>query len=214
MGKIATQNKGMNMIKILKNDLKGIWKIVLFSALSFMIIIAIMNILSHTEFHAGIILFWLPFSALMILYQTESNTGFNKMLLSFPVSRTDFIASRYVLNLVLLLAGLVGMYLLIFILKYLVALPELIPFSFRETVLSSLIIILFSAVFLPFYFRTGNFLLSFLMGFAIPLILIRILARIEVLKKEYYPISLILLMVGCYFISFFISLRIYRKKDF
>ena len=207
---------------VLKNQMKT-----LLLVLAFFIIFSIINE------DATFILFLVPFYMIMILITTFNYDEFNKWdsyCNSLPLSRKEIVKSKYILfnatSLIALILGILASFII----------PSFIENTTFESLFASIIGVAFGiclviSLLIPFYYKFGSskgrimlFLCIVLLALLIGAItsldifnnkeLMNIINSLNNLSLGMFTLLLIILTVIIMSISYYISVRIYKNKEF
>ena len=207
---------------VLKNQMKT-----LLLVLAFFIIFSIINE------DATFILFLVPFYMIMILITTFNYDEFNKWdsyCNSLPLSRKEIVKSKYILfnatSLIVLILGILASFII----------PSLIENTTFESLFASIIGVAFGiclviSLLIPFYYKFGSskgrimlFLCIVILALLIGAItsldifnnkeLMNIINSLNNLSLGMFTLLLIILTVIIMSISYYISVRIYKNKEF
>ena len=207
---------------VLKNQMKT-----LLLVLAFFIIFSIINE------DATFILFLVPFYMIMILITTFNYDEFNKLdsyCNSLPLSRKEIVKSKYILfnatSLIALILGILASFII----------PSFIENTTFESLFASIIGVAFGiclviSLLIPFYYKFGSskgrimlFLCIVLLALLIGAItsldifnnkeLMNIINSLNNLSLGMFTLLLIILTVIIMSISYYISVRIYKNKEF
>ena len=207
---------------VLKNQMKT-----LLLVLAFFIIFSIINE------DATFILFLVPFYMIMILITTFNYDEFNKWdsyCNSLPLSRKEIVKSKYILfnatSLIALILGILASFII----------PSFIENTTFESLFASIIGVAFGiclviSLLIPFYYKFGSskgrimlFLCIVILALLIGAItsldifnnkeLMNIINSLNNLNLGMFTLLLIILTVIIMFISYYISVRIYKNKEF
>lgn len=175
--------------------------------------------MEDASFVSGIIIFMCAmFSVSSFAY--DDMAKWDKYALSMPLSRKDIVMSKYILIFILALAGA----LLSFVMNITVSIVSKMPFNPMEKLLETLAIVgislIFTSVLTPLIYKFGTekARILIILVFVIPAILFSVLANLgfqlpsEGTLKVIATISPIII-IAIIFISYLISLSIYRKKE-
>ena len=207
---------------VLKNQMKT-----LLLVLAFFIIFSIINE------DATFILFLVPFYMIMILITTFNYDEFNKWdsyCNSLPLSRKEIVKSKYILfnatSLIVLILGILASFII----------PSLIENTTFESLFASIIGVAFGiclviSLLIPFYYKFGSskgrimlFLCIVILALLIGAItsldifnnkeLMNIINSLNNFSLGMFTLLLIILTVIIMSISYYISVRIYKNKEF
>ena len=207
---------------VLKNQMKT-----LLLVLAFFIIFSIINE------DATFILFLVPFYMIMILITTFNYDEFNKWdsyCNSLPLSRKEIVKSKYILfnatSLIVLILGILASFII----------PNFIENTTFESLFASIIGVAFGiclviSLLIPFYYKFGSskgrimlFLCIVILALLIGAItsldifnnkeLMNIINSLNNLSLGMFTLLLIILTVIIMSISYYISVRIYKNKEF
>ena len=207
---------------VLKNQMKT-----LLLVLAFFIIFSIINE------DATFILFLVPFYMIMILITTFNYDEFNKWdsyCNSLPLSRKEIVKSKYILfnatSLIVLILGILASFII----------PSFIENTTFESLFASIIGVAFGiclviSLLIPFYYKFGSskgrimlFLCIVILALLIGAItsldifnnkeLMNIINSLNNLNLGMFTLLLIILTVIIMSISYYISVRIYKNKEF
>ena len=207
---------------VLKNQMKT-----LLLVLAFFIIFSIINE------DATFILFLVPFYMIMILITTFNYDEFNKWdsyCNSLPLSRKEIVKSKYILfnatSLIVLILGILASFII----------PSFIENTTFESLFASIIGVAFGiclviSLLIPFYYKFGSskgrimlFLCIVILALLIGAItsldifnnkeLMNIINSLNNLSLGMFTLLLIILTVIIMSISYYISVRIYKNKEF
>ncbi len=207
---------------VLKNQMKT-----LLLVLAFFIIFSIINE------DATFILFLVPFYMIMILITTFNYDEFNKWdsyCNSLPLSRKEIVKSKYILfnatSLIALILGILASFII----------PSFIENTTFESLFASIIGVAFGiclviSLLIPFYYKFGSskgrimlFLCIVILALLIGAItsldifnnkeLMNIINSLNNLSLGMFTLLLIILTVIIMSISYYISVRIYKNKEF
>ena len=207
---------------VLKNQMKT-----LLLVLAFFIIFSIINE------DATFILFLVPFYMIMILITTFNYDEFNKWdsyCNSLPLSRKEIVKSKYILfnatSLIALILGILASFII----------PSFIENTTFESLFASIIGVAFGiclviSLLIPFYYKFGSskgrimlFLCMVILALLIGAItsldifnnkeLMNIINSLNNLNLGMFTLLLIILTVIIMSISYYISVRIYKNKEF
>ena len=207
---------------VLKNQMKT-----LLLVLAFFIIFSIINE------DATFILFLVPFYMIMILITTFNYDEFNKWdsyCNSLPLSRKEIVKSKYILfnatSLIALILGILASFII----------PSFIENTTFESLFASIIGVAFGiclviSLLIPFYYKFGSskgrimlFLCIVILALLILAItsldifnnkeLMNIINSLNNLSLGMFTLLLIILTVIIMSISYYISVRIYKNKEF
>ena len=207
---------------VIKNQMKT-----LLLVLAFFIIFSIINE------DATFILFLVPFYMIMILITTFNYDEFNKWdsyCNSLPLSRKEIVKSKYILfnatSLIALILGILASFII----------PSFIENTTFESLFASIIGVAFGiclviSLLIPFYYKFGSskgrimlFLCIVLLALLIGAItsldifnnkeLMNIINSLNNLSLGMFTLLLIILTVIIMSISYYISVRIYKNKEF
>ena len=207
---------------VLKNQMKT-----LLLVLAFFIIFSIINE------DATFILFLIPFYMIMILITTFNYDEFNKWdsyCNSLPLSRKEIVKSKYILfnatSLIVLILGILASFII----------PSFIENTTFESLFASIIGVAFGiclviSLLIPFYYKFGSskgrimlFLCIVILALLIGAItsldifnnkeLMNIINSLNNLSLGMFTLLLIILTVIIMSISYYISVRIYKNKEF
>ena len=207
---------------VLKNQMKT-----LLLVLAFFIIFSIINE------DATFILFLVPFYMIMILITTFNYDEFNKWdsyCNSLPLSRKEIVKSKYILfnatSLIALILGILASFII----------PSFIENTTFESLFASIIGVAFGiclviSLLIPFYYKFGSskarimlFLCIVILALLIGAItsldifnnkeLMNIINSLNNLNLGMFTLLLIILTVIIMSISYYISVRIYKNKEF
>ena len=207
---------------VLKNQMKT-----LLLVLAFFIIFSIINE------DATFVLFLIPFYMIMILITTFNYDEFNKWdsyCNSLPLSRKEIVKSKYILfnatSLIVLILGILASFII----------PSFIENTTFESLFASIIGVAFGiclviSLLIPFYYKFGSskgrimlFLCIVILALLIGAItsldifnnkeLMNIINSLNNLSLGMFTLLLIILTVIIMSISYYISVRIYKNKEF
>ena len=207
---------------VLKNQMKT-----LLLVLAFFVIFSIINE------DATFILFLVPFYMIMILITTFNYDEFNKWdsyCNSLPLSRKEIVKSKYILfnatSLIVLILGILASFII----------PSFIENTTFESLFASIIGVAFGiclviSLLIPFYYKFGSskgrimlFLCIVILALLIGAItsldifnnkeLMNIINSLNNLSLGMFTLLLIILTVIIMSISYYISVRIYKNKEF
>ena len=207
---------------VIKNQMKT-----LLLVLAFFIIFSIINE------DATFILFLVPFYMIMILITTFNYDEFNKWdsyCNSLPLSRKEIVKSKYILfnatSLIALILGILASFII----------PSFIENTTFESLFASIIGVAFGiclviSLLIPFYYKFGSskgrimlFLCIVILALLIGAItsldifnnkeLMNIINSLNNLSLGMFTLLLIILTVIIMSISYYISVRIYKNKEF
>ena len=207
---------------VLKNQMKT-----LLLVLAFFVIFSIINE------DATFILFLIPFYMIMILITTFNYDEFNKWdsyCNSLPLSRKEIVKSKYILfnatSLIVLILGILASFII----------PSFIENTTFESLFASIIGVAFGiclviSLLIPFYYKSGSskgrimlFLCIVILALLIGAItsldifnnkeLMNIINSLNNLSLGMFTLLLIILTVIIMSISYYISVRIYKNKEF
>ena len=207
---------------VLKNQMKT-----LLLVLAFFVIFSIINE------DATFILFLIPFYMIMILITTFNYDEFNKWdsyCNSLPLSRKEIVKSKYILfnatSLIALILGILASFII----------PSFIENTTFESLFASIIGVAFGiclviSLLIPFYYKFGSskgrimlFLCIVILALLIGAItsldifnnkeLMNIINSLNNLSLGMFTLLLIILTVIIMSISYYISVRIYKNKEF
>ena len=207
---------------VLKNQMKT-----LLLVLAFFIIFSIINE------DATFILFLVPFYMIMILITTFNYDEFNKWdsyCNSLPLSRKEIVKSKYILfnatSLIVLIVGILASFII----------PNFIENTNFESLFTSIIGVFFGiclviSLLIPFYYKFGSsrgrimlFLCIVILALIIGMIssldifnnieLMNLINSLNNLSLGVFTLLLIIVIIIIMFISYYISIKIYSKKEF
>ena len=204
---------------ILKNDFYSVMEYgrMIFAVILLFIIIGVAkhNVLFMTLYPL-LMLSIIPVSILSV----DERFGWDKYMLTFPINKKDYVTSKYLLNVILTGLGSVVIF----------ALSVLMKFDLKSTLVSSMILIAFSLVYngilLPFMFRFGVvkgkiiYMVSFFIWGALFGGMSGLFYSENVNTSGLYGnfsagvVGLILVFaVAIYTLSWFISAKVYNKRN-
>ena len=167
------------------------------------------------------------FIAFLMLVYSNFNTGetakmHNRLVLSLPVERWSVINAKYVMVSVWWLCAYISCTILAFILKNVFHEFSFPTFDLNSLIFSLCITYILAAVFYPIYYKFGwkaaqilivglFFLFSFGLG---KLLSLDVKSGIISMVFKYPVTSCMIITLTIALVSYFLSLRIYEKKEF
>ena len=207
------------MFKVMKADLISVERsIIIFLAYEITLVL-IWNIFMVKDMPIIIIFLLTPMIPILNLYTMEMNAESDKILNSFPAKRSAIVAARYLHSIVFLILGFILGYVMIFLSRTIpvVVKPVAWPTYYKILVIS-LPELVMAGVFLPLYFFTGKYRIPGLTGITFFVIVFWGVSKcLKNLPDKEFVINSIMLVVATilfYVISYFVSVCIYRRRQF
>jgi ABC-type transport system involved in multi-copper enzyme maturation permease subunit len=167
---------------------------------------------------AIMLIFWIPLLFLAGVFGTEWRSGFDKILFSFPIRRSDIVAGRYLTAIISIILGILITYLLNAIFNNVSIFNEVNQLTLPEIIGISMPVLGMYCVFLPVNFKTGNRNMAAIISVAVLIISLFLFdGYVENSNNSQSTSSIwvmIIVAIIIYTISFLLSLKFNNKREF